>query len=152
MSVVVLLPAELAKSRNREISLLEPTTVRRVRGFPKRLFLAFFFLLGVPATIFYWPVGVVALILDLYYWIRVIRIVKKSYSGKVFDVSCPNCEKINRHWSHQNFICTDCRHLLMRHGDRVYDVTESEVRALLDGGFVDTNYVRAHGKKVKHFS
>jgi hypothetical protein len=146
MSVVVLLPAELAKSRNREISLLEPAMVRRLRGFSRRLFFAIFFLLGFPATILYWPAGVVALIIDLYFWIRVMRIIEKSCSGEVFDVSCPNCEKINRHWSDQNFICTDCRHLLMRHGDQVFDITSREVRALLDSGSLDTNYAQIVGK------
>src|ERR1700727_2881247 len=103
MSVVVLLPAELSKSHNREIFLLEPATVRRVRGFSKKLFLAILFLFGIPATIVYWPLGMAALIVDIYFWAMVIRVIQKSYSGKVFDVSCPNCEKINRHWSDQNF-------------------------------------------------
>ena len=151
MSVVVLLPAELAKSRNREISLLEPATVRRVRGFSRKLFLAILFLCGISAGLIYWPLGAAALIVDLYYWARVIWITRKSHSGKVFDVCCPNCEKINRHWSSQNFICTDCRHLLTRHADRVYDITSREVRALLDSGSVDTRYARIVGK-IKLFS
>ena len=146
MSVVVLLPAELSKSHNREIFLLEPATVRRVRGFPKNLCLAILFLFGIPATIVYWPLGMAALIVDLYYWAMVIRIIQKAYSGKVFDVSCPNCEKINRHWSDQNFICTDCRHLLTRHDDHVYDITSREVRVLLDADSVDTKYARIVGK------
>lgn len=133
MSVIVLPPAELARCRRRETSLLEPATIRRVRGFSGKLFFAIFFLIGIPATVFYWPIGLLALIIDLYYWIKVIRIVSKSYSGKAFDVACPNCEKINRHWSSQNFTCTDCRHVLMLYGDWVYDITSSEVRALLDG-------------------
>jgi hypothetical protein len=146
MSVVVLLPAELAKSRNREISILEPETVRRAQGFRKKLFLAILFLFAIPAAILYRPLGEIALMISLYYWIKVIWVVKKSYSGKAFDVACPNCEKINRHWSNQNFICTDCRHLLMRHGDRVYDVTSAEVQALLDSGSLDRKYVRIVGR------
>ena len=132
MNVVVLLPAELAKSRNREISVLEPAAIRRVLAFARKLSLAIFFLLGVPTISLFWPVGAVAVIIDFYYWISVLWIIKKSYSGNVFEVPCPNCEKINRHWNDENFICTDCRHLLMRHGDRVYDITSSDVRALLD--------------------
>lgn len=132
MSVIILLPAELAKKSSREISLLEPATIRRVLGFSAKLSLAFFFLAGVSATIFNWPIGMLSLVIDLYFWIKVIWIVHKSRSGEVFDVTCSNCEKVNRHWSSQSFICTDCRHLLRRHGDRVYDITSSEVRALLD--------------------
>jgi hypothetical protein len=149
MSVVVLLPAELAKSRNQEIFLLEPSTVRRLRGFPKKLILAIFFLIGIPMVVFWGPVGMVPLIIDLYYWTRVIWVIRKSYSEKIFDVSCPNCEKVNRHWGDQNFICIDCRHLLMRHGDRVYDITESEIRILLDGAPVDANYSRTKARARK---
>lgn len=150
MNVVVLLPAELAKSRNREISLLDPATVRRVRGFYRKLLLAILFLSGIPATIVYWPLSIIALIIDFFYWVSAVRIFRKSYSGKAFDVSCPNCEKINRQWSDQNFICSDCRHLLMRHGDRVYDITTGEVRALLDSGALNTEYARIVGKAKKH--
>jgi hypothetical protein len=147
MSVVVLLPAELAKSRNREISLLEPSTIRRLRGFPRKLVLAILF--AILMIVFWGPVGVVALTIDLYYWIRVIWIIRESYSKNVFDVSCPNCEKANRHWGNQNFICTECRHLLMRHGDRVFDITASDVRALLDGAPVNANYSRTKAKVRK---
>ena len=146
MSVVVLLPAELSKSHNREISLLEPATVRRVRGFPKKLCLAIVFLFGISVTIVYRPLGMAAMIVDLYYWAMVIRIIQKAYSGRVFDVSCPNCEKTNRHWSDQNFICTDCRHLLTRHDDHVYDITSREIQVLLDSDSVDTKYARIVGK------
>jgi hypothetical protein len=147
MSVVVLLPAELAKSRNREISLLEPSTIRRLRGFTTKLVLAILF--AIPMTVFWGPVGMVALTIDLYYWIRVIWIIRESYSKKVFDVSCPNCEKVNRHWGVQNFICTECRHLLMRHGERVFDITASDVRTLLDGATVNANYSRTKAKVRK---
>jgi hypothetical protein len=122
-----------------------------VQDFPKKLFLALLLLSGIPAMFLYWPLGLAALLIDLYYWIRVIWIFKKSYSGKAFDVSCPNCEKINRHWSSQKFICTDCRHLLMRHGDRVYDITSKEVQALLDDVSLNTKPARAAGR-AKLFS
>jgi len=151
MSVVVLLPMELAKSRNREISILEPATVRRVRDFPKKLFLALLLLSGIPAIVLYWPIGLAALIVDLYCWLSVILIVYKSHSGKAFDVACPNCDKINRHWSNQGFICTDCRHLLMRHGGRVYDITSKDVQALLDDVSLNTKPARVAGR-AKLFS
>lgn len=150
MGVVVLLPAKLAKSPNRELSLLEPATIRRLRGFSRKLSLAILFLLGVPAIVLFRPIGAIALVIDIYYWINIIRIIRKSYSSKVFDVSCPYCEKINRHWSDQNFTCTDCRHLLMRHGDRIYDVTSSGVRALLDPDYANSRYaqIKTRARKI----